>query len=166
MAREMSDPALTAFVKDRDDLIVVACSVVGNVHVAEDLVQDCWLRWSQREYPAHQARPILMRIVKNLAIDWHRRRRLEFGALEAHRLLQDAPPDAERVVNGRQRLAVVVRALQELPARTLFAFRCARVENLTLKETGKRLGVSESRASQLVADAIVHISGALDRLDR
>lgn len=165
MDGDPSDPVLSAYLCERDDLVGLAISVVGNSHVAEDLVQDCWLRWSAREYPADKARPILVRILKNLAIDWHRRRRLEFEVLEGRRILQETAPDVEREVIARQRLECVVKALEQLPPRTLFAFRCSRVECLTLKETGKRLGVSESRASQLVADAIVHIAIALERFE-
>lgn len=165
MDKDFGDTALAAYLREKSDLTALAISVVGNSHVAEDIVQDCWLRWSQRRYPLDQARPILMRILKNLAIDWHRRRRIEFECLEAQRILQDQAPDVEREVIARDRLERVIRALQELPPRTLFAFRCSRVGGLTLKETGRRLGVSESRASQLVADAIVHITTALDGAD-
>ncbi|MEM9045488.1 MAG: sigma-70 family RNA polymerase sigma factor [Pseudomonadota bacterium] len=165
MDDKFSDKALAAYLRERGSLIALAYSVAGNSHVAEDLVQDCWLRWSQRDYPEDKAGPILARILKNLAIDWRRRRTLEFEVLEAQRVFQDHSPDVERAVIARERLTRVVKALQELPPRTLLAFRCSRVECLTLKETGRRLGVSESRASQLVADAIVHIAAALPEND-
>lgn len=153
---------LDAYVSERRDLIALARSIVGNTDVAEDLVQDSWLRWSTREYALDHARPILMRIVKNLAFDWHRRRRVEFEVLEAQHIFHDTPPDTERIVIARQRLDKVTRALQTLPPRTLLAFRYCRVDSMTLKETGKKLGVSESRACQLVSNAIIHIIAELD----
>lgn len=150
------------YLRARHELIARARCVVGNLHVAEDLVQDCWLRWSEHNYPTKRARPILLRIVTNLAIDWHRRRRVEFEALETKRLHQDAPPDVERTIMARQKLDLIIQALQHLPPKTLLAFRYSRVDGLTLKETGKRLGVSESRASQLVTDAVLRIVEAIE----
>lgn len=143
-------------------MLKLAKAAVNNVHVAEDLVQDCWIRWSGRSYPLSEARPILMRILKNLAIDWHRRRRVEFEVIEAQRILHDPSPDTERVVIARDRLNKVIAALEALPPRTLLAFRLCRVDSLTLKQAGKALGVSESRVSQIVSDAMVQIVSALD----
>ena len=163
MKKDSDHPSLAPYLRERSDLVALARAAVGNAHVAEDLVQDCWLRWSQREYPKDQARPILTRILKNLTIDWHRRRRREFEALETQRLLQISSPDVERVMIARQRLEKVIDALQELPPKTLLAFRYSRFDCLTLKETGRRLGVSESRASQLVADAVIRIITVLER---
>ncbi|MEL6206226.1 MAG: sigma-70 family RNA polymerase sigma factor, partial [Pseudomonadota bacterium] len=108
------------------------------------------------------ARPILLTIIRNLSFDWHRRRRVEFETLEPHRILQDAPHDSERIVAARQELELVVRALEQMPPRTLLAFRYCRVNGHTLKEAGQRLGVSGSRVSQLVSDAIIRILDALD----
>lgn len=162
MDKETCDPSLASYLREREDLLAVARAAVGNVHVAEELVQDCWIRWTRRSYPAVDARPVLMRIVKNLAIDWHRRRRVEFAALEEQRLLQELQPDSERIIIARDRLHRVIKALENLPPRTLLAFRYCRVDCLTMKETGMRLGVSESRVSQMVSDAVVHIALALD----
>ncbi|MEM9127711.1 MAG: RNA polymerase sigma factor [Pseudomonadota bacterium] len=150
------------FVDEREKLIATAVRIVNDRAIAEDLVQESWLRWASKNYQASQARLILLRIVKNLAIDWRRRRRVEFEALETHRLFQDSPYDAERIVGARQLLERVVQVIETLPPRTRLAFRYSRVEGLTLKETGRRLGVSESRASQLVSDAIIRIVAVLD----
>ncbi|MEM1079353.1 MAG: RNA polymerase sigma factor [Pseudomonadota bacterium] len=162
MADTGTQQKLDVYLHEQRDLLAAACAIVGSPHVAEDLVQDCWLRWNARDYRPDQARPILLRIVKNLAIDWHRRRRVEFETLEAHRILQESPLDAERILDGKQQLSLVIKALEELPPRTLLAFRYSRVEGLTLKEAGRKMGVSESRVSQLVSDAVLRIVSAID----
>lgn len=162
-AEQTTDDPLTCYISERRALISLAQSVVGSTHIAEELVQDSWLRWTSKSYAKEHARPTLMRIVKNLAIDWHRRRRVEFEAIEAQRLMQEDAPDSERMLIGKQRLELVIAALQTLPPRTLMAFRFSRIDNLTLREIGTRLGVSESRACQLVADAMVCIVAALEK---
>lgn len=162
MGQSSTDEQLQSYLREHADLIAAARSIVGNVDVAEDLAQECWLRWSARSYNTERARPILFTIIKNLAFDWHRRRRVEFETLEAHRILQSTPHDSERIVSARQQLERVVRALETLPPRTLQAFRYCRVNGDTLKEAGQRLGVSESRVSQLVSDAVLRIVTALE----
>lgn len=156
------DQNLAAFVGQRDDLIALACSVVGSRHIAEELVQDSWIRWEKHSYAPDQARPVLMRIVKNLALDWYRRRRRETENLANLTPDLDAELDTERVVIARQQLVIAVKALEQLPERTLIAFRLSRLEGLTLRETGLRLGVSEVRAYQLVSKALLHVIEALD----
>lgn len=161
MTARQSDPVLRTFVDEREMLFVAAYRIVDNRAVAEELVQESWLRWHGKGYQPSQARALLLRIVKNLAIDWHKKRRTEFEAIETQRLLQDLPHDAERIIGARQQLGRVIRAIESLPHKARLAFRLSRVEGLTLKQAGERLGISESRTSQLVSDAIVRIAAAL-----
>ncbi|MEM0922185.1 MAG: sigma-70 family RNA polymerase sigma factor [Pseudomonadota bacterium] len=161
----MNDPeqrAVSVFLEERHNLIALACSVVRNEAVAEELVQDSWLRWQQRLYPAQSARPILRRIVANLAKDWYRRSRSERIALEAHAATLDHALDSERVFVAREDLARVVRALRRLPERTRIAFQLHCIDELTFVEIGRRLGLSKSRVFELVEDALVHLTIALD----
>lgn len=162
MKEEATDPKIDAYLRHRGDLVAAAHAIVGSADTAEDVVQDCWLRWSAHDYGTDHARSILRRIVRNLAFDWRRRRRVEFEAVETHRLHAHAPHDAERIVGARQELARVVAALDRLPPRTLQAFRLSRVDGLTLKEAGRCLGVSEGRVSQLVSDALLRIVETLE----
>lgn len=161
MATHPSDPGLSVFVDERDKLFAVAYRIVDNRAVAEELVQESWLRWNSKNYRSCNTASLLRRIVKNLAIDWHRNRRTEFEAIETQRLFLDTPHDAERIVGARQQLECVIQAIEELPPKTRLAFRLSRVDGLTLKQAGERLGVSESRTSQLLSDAIVRLAAAL-----
>lgn len=158
----VTDPKAAVYLHHRDDLVAVARAVVGSADIAEDVVQDCWLRWSGHDYEADRARAVLRRIVRNLALDWRRRRRVECEAVETQRLHLHGPLNAEHIVSARQELARVIEALDQLPPRTLRAFRLARVEGRTLKEVGRRMEVSEVRVSQLVSDAMVRIIAALE----
>ena len=156
------DLGLETFVAEREKLVAAAYRIVDNRAIAEELVQESWLRWPGKQYPAEHPLSLLHRIVRNLSVDWYRRQRIEFDAIESQMLLYDAPPDAERVVTARQQLERVIRVIQHLPPKARLAFRYSRIEGLTLKKTGERLGVSESRASQLVSDAIIRIVEVLE----
>lgn len=150
------------FIQEREKLIALACSVVDNQSVAEELVQESWVRWQGRGYPVGDARAIFRRIVRNLALDFYRRSRTETKAMAQHLLPLDMVPDSERACIARQELACVVKALQRLPKRTVLAFRMRVIDGLSSTEIGQELCLSRSRAHELVRDALVEIMIALD----
>ncbi|MEM8699061.1 MAG: sigma-70 family RNA polymerase sigma factor [Pseudomonadota bacterium] len=150
------------FVTTRGDLMALAYAVVKNRSVAEELVQDSWLIWSRKAYPADRAAPILRRIVLNLARDNYRRQRLELNYVDTRADTMETMPDGERTLIARETLEQVVTALSRLPERTLAAFRMHRLEGLTYAEIGARLGVVPSRAHQLVCNALVQIALHVD----
>lgn len=156
------EPGLAAFIDNREKLVALASSIVGNSAVAEELVQDSWLRWNSHDYAQDKARPIFMQIVANLSRDWLRRQKSERSYLQFLNLADDAAPDTERVVISRQDLALVVDALQELPERTVDAFYMNRIGSLTFKQISVRLDISTARAHQLVRNALVHLSLRLE----
>ncbi|MEM6387089.1 MAG: sigma-70 family RNA polymerase sigma factor [Pseudomonadota bacterium] len=156
------DVGLASFIDEREDLLALAHSVVGSRAIAEDVVQESWIRWHGRSYPTDRARPLLRRIVANLARDWYRRARTERNINQYIADEVELYPDSERVIIARQELRLVVDALRELPERTLVAFRLSRIEGRSLTEIGALLGVSTPRAHQLVRGALVHVAKRLD----
>lgn len=97
MSEQTVDPGLRCFVDDRDRLIAIACRIVDSRAVAEELVQESWLRWDARDYPADKAAPIFRSIVANLARDWRRRQRTESTITGT---LPDAPWTTRAMPNG------------------------------------------------------------------
>lgn len=162
MTAQPCDPLVKTLCDERNDLVALARSLVGHEDIAEDIVQECWLRWHNRHYPAEQAKPIVIRIIKNLAADWHRRRTIEARHYRIHAMLRGDVPDTERVVVARQQLRLVVEALSVLPEQTLEAFRLHRLEGMAFVEIGDRLGISKAGAHRLVAKALAHIVLRLD----
>lgn len=158
MAKRQEIVGLKTFVDRRGDLLAIANAVVKNRAVAEELVQDSWLQWSQKSYSAAHAEPIFKRIVLNLARDWHRKQKREWARFESYALICDNAPDTERVVIARQDLLNVMRALQDLPAKSLRAFRHSRVDGLTYPQIAKEMGIATSTAYGLVADALVKVT--------
>ncbi|MEO0622185.1 MAG: sigma-70 family RNA polymerase sigma factor [Pseudomonadota bacterium] len=157
MTHTPTNGAEEIFVRDRDKLIATACAIVANRAVAEELVQDSWLRWGTRGYPPQSAGPIFQRIVRNLALDWTRRSRTERLALTAQLHLEETAPDSERVVAARDELRRVVAALEALPERTLLAFRMHRIDGKPYAGIARTLGISPSTAFKLVEDAMVDV---------
>ena len=150
--------ALTTFVEDRETLISVACRIVESRADAEELVQESWLRWAQKEYAAHDANPVFRRIVSNLAFDWVRRRRTEAIVLRQTTRLEQDPRDAERVILAREDLRRMVEAVNTLPPRTVKAFRLSRLEGKTYAEIARELDTVPSRVHGYVVKALATIA--------
>lgn len=154
--------AADIFVYERDDLLALARSIVGQREVAEDLVQESWLRWHHSDYPPDKAKPIFARIIRNLAVDWHRRRRVEARNYKMHALVRGETPDTERIVIARDQVRRVAAALRDLPPQTVTAFRLSRVDGLTYQQTADQLGTSKASVHRMIAAALVRIVVHLD----
>ncbi|MEM8790952.1 MAG: sigma-70 family RNA polymerase sigma factor [Pseudomonadota bacterium] len=162
MSGSRDDRAIAVFVSDRAELLALARSIVGQVETAEDLVQESWVRWQERDYPPEKAKPIFVQIIKNLATDWHRRRNVETKNLSTHAMLRGVGLDTERVVIARQEVRRVAEALAELPPDMVAAFRMSRLEGRSFEEIGRLLGMSKASAHRMVARALVRIVVHLD----
>ncbi|MEM8796726.1 MAG: sigma-70 family RNA polymerase sigma factor [Pseudomonadota bacterium] len=154
----MADVALTTFLKEREALISVALRIVQTRAVAEELVQDSWLRWDNKNYPSDKALPIFNRIVSNLARDWWQSRQTEEQILTDLMLLEDSDFDSERILIARQELRRVVEALEKMPQNTIYAFQMRFVDGLTFREIAKQLGLSRSRAHAILDEALITIT--------
>lgn len=154
----MSGSAADTFLKDREKLIAIACSIVGDQATAEDVVQDSWLRWSRSRYAEKDARPLFRVIVANIAKDWRRRKQREVEWLKFHTDVEHELRDAERIVLARQEILKLVQALKQLPPRQVLAFRLRRIQGQTYAEISKTLKIAPSRVHADVANVIAHLT--------
>ena len=152
---------LKTYVDERDALIALAIRIVDSHAIAEEIVQESWLRWSKHNYAADEAAPLFRSIVRNLAHDWRRVRHREIRSLPDLEALRGEVPCSERTIIAKDELQRVVEALHKLPPRTLRAFRLRFVHGLTYAQVGKRIDLSLSRSRALVENAMVEVSIAL-----
>ncbi|WP_229710589.1 sigma-70 family RNA polymerase sigma factor [Novosphingobium indicum] len=154
---------MNLYLRHRAELIDYATPIVGDRALAEDVVQDAWLRFSEAGSHDSKTRLIrqpvgyLYRIVRNLALDISRRKIAENLADEA-RLpeVPDLAVDAGRAMEGREKLKALHRALAELPERERLVFDMHRMQGLTYAEIGVAMGLSQTRAYELVRAALEH----------
>ncbi|MEM7733002.1 MAG: sigma-70 family RNA polymerase sigma factor [Pseudomonadota bacterium] len=158
MTLQSQHSALKTYVEERDSLIAIAARIVDSRAVAEELVQESWLRWDASTYPTDKAKPVFRSIVTNLARDWRRRRTREVSILENLVLTFDDPRDAERVLIARQEIRRLVSALEELDPRVVKAFRLHRVEGMTMTQIAKELGTVPSSIHGYIVKALSHIT--------
>src|SRR5512132_1794400 len=94
---------------------------VGNHHDAEDITEQTFLQAyrhyerAQRESEGRPLRPWLIRIAHNLAANFYRDRARRPEAAMEDAAIISAPHDVESLVEGRDELARILEAVQELP---------------------------------------------------
>lgn len=156
-----SESSLSVYIAHRDELLNYANRFLQDRAIAEDVVQEAWLRLSARDGQGEEIANTLRylySIVRNLALDWARRASRE--VLEAPdgptwRGLSAEVPSAEHVLVQRDEFRSVMDAISRLPERTQIAFRMYKLEGKTLQEVADFLDVSVSRAHQMVRDGLV-----------
>ncbi len=95
-------------------MVRLAHLITGSNEVAEDVVQEAFVRMYRNWDRADQPGPYLRRIVVNGCHDWHRRRRLERERLPRP-VAEEVGPEARELLdalarlNPRQRSALVLR---------------------------------------------------------
>ncbi|MCW0233547.1 MAG: sigma-70 family RNA polymerase sigma factor [Ferrovibrio sp.] len=138
---------------------------------AADLVQDTFLRYASQpagSFGIEQPRFFLWRILRNLVIDLRRRerRRGEHVGLDSMAdSLADPAPTIDRHLEGRQQLARLQAALNELPANCRSALLMNRLDGMGHAEIASRLKVSTSMVTKYIMRALRHCARRLG-LDR
>lgn len=157
---------LDLYIGHRKALIDHAAPILGCRDRAEDVVQDAWFRFSSAETFSHSSAAAglqaaltgyLFRIVRNLALDGYRRLCLErrlFTSESQAELAQALAPSPEAELLARQEWRQIARALDRMPARMRTALRMHRLEGARLREIAAHLGISVTRAHELVAEGI------------
>ncbi|MFN8581101.1 MAG: RNA polymerase sigma-70 factor [Gemmatimonadaceae bacterium] len=115
--------------------------------VAEELVQDIFLKlWSRREQLAdiESLKTYLYRAVRNQALNWLRRRKLERKWEEEHGTDTDpvAPVAADDDASEQEIAAAVREAVDRLPPRCREIFLMSRDGGLTYNEIAQSLDIS------------------------
>jgi RNA polymerase sigma-70 factor (ECF subfamily) len=137
---------------------------VGSRSLAEDLVQEAWLRFDNASEKQFVREPLnyLYRIVRNLALD-RRRKTMREDRIFAHIDIEsaavvspDRPATPETEALFRDELRQLEQALTTLSDRSRVAFEMHKFGGAKLREIAQFLGVSLSMAQVLVDDAMEH----------
>lgn len=135
---------------------------------AEEMVQELFLRLLRRPdlFSLQNIEGYVFEAAANLARDRVRRDQTRGGGLHVDIAGLEAgtdEPSAEQVVDGRQRLARMIKALDALPprARTIVILR--RFEDLTHGQIAERLGISVSAVEKHMVRSMSALRSALGK---
>lgn len=155
-------PLLQAFVDNRLILVKIAARITGCRSRAEDVVQDAYFRLQSAPAITSSFKAqlsYLFQIVRNLAIDHYRKQALELRYARNEEegmnvVIQGATPETTHI--NLATLEHIAEALNELPARTRYAFEMYRLHGVPQKDIAKELGVSPTLVNFMIRDALVH----------
>lgn len=147
-----------------------ATAIVGDRDRGEDIVQEAFIRWNAASADRVLDEPVgyFHRIVRNLALDWLRRRSGEqriFDANAAVEAVAENRSSPEEELLHKDELQILMKAMAELPPRTRQALEMHRFEGYRLREIAVRLGVSVTQAHALVYEGLSHCRERLYRDD-
>lgn len=161
MAEQDRSSLLALLTRHYQELLRHLTRRLGSASAAADVAQDTWLRLRRAEAVPELQNPqaYLFRIADNLARD-----RLRSDATRARTLLpaefgEDRPsnaPGADSVLDHRQRLRVLGRAVAELPPKCREVFLLHKFDGLSHGEIAARLGISRSMVEKHVMKALAH----------
>lgn len=155
----------------RTALIDYACPLVGSRETAEDVVQDAFLRFSSGSIQGsapEQTLAYLYRIVRNLAFDILKRRKIERRHGEMAMPFWAMPsevPTPEQNLMLCDRIRMVNDALGNVPVEVRVAMEMHRFGGFTLEEVSEHLGISVATAHRHVRTAMVQIALRLGQED-
>lgn len=135
----------------------------SSYELAEDALQETWLRLSKLEslsYEVRDHRAFIAKVANNIAIDLLRKEQRHHKAClsdeEILKAVADTAPTPEIYAIDRDNLRQLVYALLQLPPKPRTALLLARCDLLTHYEIAKRLDVSESMVARYLAQALRH----------
>lgn len=117
--------------------------------VARDLSQEVYLRLVSMQgiEKVDHPRSLLYRIALNLVIDWSRARRTQTDgatlAFAEDREVAAEFQNGERIALAQEGIQVLARAIEDLPPKCRRVFVLHRVHDLSYKEIGAKLGLSD-----------------------
>ncbi len=152
------------FARYHQELIGFLTRQLASHDLAEDMCHDVYLRLRMTGEPPRNPRAWLYRIARNLIIDHHRHqsRAPVFEEMEDDdERLSATRLDPERCLARRQKLQVIQQALAEQPHHLRQSLLWYRLEGVTKREIGERLGVSERMAGRYVQQAQRHCADRL-----
>jgi RNA polymerase sigma-70 factor (ECF subfamily) len=143
---------------------------------AAEIAQEAFLRLHRLEQPENleNARAFLFQVATNLAVDRLRRRQLHYRFLneEKPQGMEEEGTDGggagaspEQILEARQRLETIYRALDELPFQVRQAFLLHRRGGLSYSDIARQMGVSVSSVEKYILTTLKHCRERLDADD-
>jgi RNA polymerase sigma-70 factor (ECF subfamily) len=163
-----TDPLLEIFLERRANLYRFYAARTGSAALAEDLVQELYVKLASRDPEVTAENPVALiyRIATNVMLDRARGearaaardsawRIVAHSSLGGEDVADEAP--ADQAVDARERLRRLIEAAAGLPPQQQRAFRLHKLQGLSHAETARVMGLSVKSVEK-------HVSGALKSL--
>ncbi len=136
-------------------LILVAERYVKNVHVAEEIVQEIFLKiWEKKVeiYHVDAIKPYLYKSVINASINYVKRQK---NIDRHHEIIfeQSKTEDSELLEEQDELIVFLYQEIDLLPAKCQVVFKMSRLEGMKYKDIALALGLSENTVENHIANA-------------
>jgi RNA polymerase sigma factor (sigma-70 family) len=170
MTDQRRSSLLQSFAEHRDALLRFLNRRLNNAALAEDLIQETWLRAANSQALASGAaaidnpRSYLFRIASNLVLDHQRHvgHGIELQATDEAAAIADPQPSPEDIVLYRSEFARLLEVIDGLSPRCREVFRLCRFEGFSHAEIAERLRISRSTVVSHMVNALTAIERAMD----
>lgn len=163
MPRPKSD--LDVWQRLRPDLLGLAYRMLGDAARAEDLVQDSWLKWSERKSQADDARAYLFALVSRLCLNELRSARARKEESRSDRLPEPIDLRTLGLEHGADTSMAFLVLLQRLTPPERAALVLHEVFDFEHAELGALLGKTPAACRKLLERAKRHLASAQRALD-
>lgn len=159
------------FITHRRDLRAIAFTIVGRADLADDVLQDAYIKAVEGACAGEVHNPFgyCRQIVRNKALDYYRSRIVEASIIapsldgELPEVAGDVQADAG--IDERRLLKHINGILAALPERTRIVFELYRLHGETQREIGKRLGISATLVNFMIRDVMHALASARKAFD-
>ena len=154
---------LSAFMKARPRLEAAARMRTSNSSIAEDVVQDAWLKLeaANASTPVDNVGGYLSRVVNNAVTDHFRRerRRSEIDQELSEILWESVDTiSPEKMLIDQENLALLCNALDELPDKTREIFLLNRMQGVPHRKIAEQMGMSDNAVYYHIRRALEHLA--------
>lgn len=161
MGIQGNDTRYETYAAYRAELVRYATPIIGSREDAEDIVQEAFVRFvPEAAQSPSRLKSYLYRIVRNLAFDTRRRRRLEarghpddtpwWGLPQGHET-----PEQQALLCDHIRQVEAI--LATMPAQKRIALEMHRFGGYRIEEIARHLGVSTSGAHRLIQSGLAEL---------
>lgn len=160
---EVSEDLMSVYLRQLKALRVALKKRTGSHELAEDALQETWLRLASikdRPMEVRDRQAFILRVAGNIATDLLRKEQRHsarcIGDEDVLKAVVDSYPSPETFAIDRDQLRFLVRALMQLPEKPRAALLLNRCDGLSHAEIAGRLEVSESMVARYVGQALRH----------
>jgi len=152
------------YIANRRALIAYATRILGSREMAEDIVQDAFLRFAPantKAGPSAQTLAYLYKIVRNLSFDFLKRQKIEKREQQNEPPFWSIPnetPTPEEFVAVTDEVRRISEILDDLPVEIRIALEMHRFGGYTLEEIAAHLGISIATAHRHVKTAMMRVA--------
>ena len=164
---ELAAERFAIFREYYDELVTYLTAKLRSHDQAMDVAQETFLRVLTREpsTPILQPRAFLYKTALNLSIDLFRKRRQQAEETLDSEEIQDLltmPADQERIIESRQQVRILYRAILDLPPKCRQVFLLHKFKECSHAQIADHLGISKSMVEKHIIKAMTHCRRRLD----